>query len=431
MANSTAGPLDGYRVLAIENYLAGNYGSMLLAYFGAEVIKIEVPGVGDTLRTNGPYVDTPAGRRSHGELRLMAGKKSVELDLSSADGFATFLRMVEGSDVLWSNLKPDSLARIGITNETLERANPDLVFTTITGFGHSDVLAAGPATGLPAFDVIAQGMAGLQFRTPSADGRPVYNGLPLGDQVTSVFAAMGTVLALLDRARSKGYRRVDVAMLDSMLCLNEKALALLSLMNQKPVRGASPTSAPYGGFKTADGWVNIAVGGDPVWKRFCAAIERPELAEDPRFAGNAERVAAAAEVRTITEAWTAQRARDDVMKRLSQYGVPSGPLFDVDELLEEPQAEARGMWLPLNFGPTAGDAAADQRPMRIVGNPIKLSRYEPNSLPAPHGLGDDTDEVLSRFGVPASDEGKEGRGDVRRAARVGVASDRLVDPLAE
>ena len=206
----------------------------------------------------------------------MANKRSVALDITTPDGHRLLFDLVEHCDVVWTNQKPSTLKRLGITFESLEARNPRVVYATLSGFGHDDLLSAGPLADLRAFDVIAQGLGGLQFRGSGPEGVPSYNGLALGDEVTSTLTVLGIILALYRRERHGGAQRVDVAMHDAMVFLNELSVGMMSVFGQKPPRGRSGTSAPYGAFRTRDGWVNIGVGGNPVWARFCAAIERPE-----------------------------------------------------------------------------------------------------------------------------------------------------------
>lgn len=379
------GPLSSVRILAIENYLAGNYGSYLMARLGAEVIKIEVPGDGDALRLNPPFVRRGDAKRSHGELRLMGGKKSIELDLASAPGKQELFELVPSADVVWSNLKPQSLERLGITYEHMAALNPRIIFTTISGFGHTDLLPAGPASGLGAFDIIAQGMAGLMFRTEAATDAPAYNGLPLGDQVTSIFAVVGTITALFERELTGVGQRVDVAMYDCMLALNEKPIALYSMTGKIPRRGESPTSAPYGAYRTSDGYVCIAVGGNPVWRRFCKAIQRDDLVDDSRFALPSDRVANSGYLNTIVSDWTKSKTRADVIVTMSNFGVPAGPLYNVDDIVQEPQAVARRM-IQTYQDPLVGS-------VRVAGNPIKMTRLPDVPPEPPHALGEDNGKV--------------------------------------
>ncbi|GAA2372181.1 CaiB/BaiF CoA-transferase family protein [Dactylosporangium salmoneum] len=382
-----SGPLAGYRVLSLEHYLAGNHGTWLMSMFGAEVIKVERPGHGDTLRGVGPFVESPAGRRSAGELRVMGNKSSIALDITTQAGRDVLFELVAKSDVVWANQKPSSLERLGIDFDSLRRHNPDIVYATLSGFGHGDVVDAGPLTNLRAFDIIAQGLAGLQFRAGSSDGGPGYNGLALGDEVTSTLTVLGVALALLRRERTGGgAQRVDVAMHDSMVFLNELALGMLSVLGRTPPRGRSGTSAPYGAFPTADGWVNIAIGGDPVWRRFCTAIGQPDLISDARFATSAGRVSHFDLVESVVKEWTTARTTDQVVATLSPCEVPCGAVLDIPGVLASDQVAARQMLSTID-DPIAGK-------VQVVGNPIKMNDLTDGHIAAPHAAGADTETIL-------------------------------------
>lgn len=379
-------PLAGVRVLAVEGYLAGNIGSLQFVRFGAEVIKLEPPGGGDVLRGVGARVKRDGEERSVSELRVMGGKQSIVVDLRQPAGMDVFWRLIEHCDVLWTNMKPQSLLKLGISYEALIQRNPQIVYTTLSGFGHDDLISQGPFGDWPAFDVIAQGLAGLQFRAQGVDGQPGYNGLPLGDQVSALNAVLGTVLALYRRKCEGGPQRVDVAMHDSMVGLNELALSLTTFNGKAPTRGRSGTSSPYGSYRTANGWMNIAVGGDPIWRRFCTAIGRPELAHDPRYAISAERVKRFAEIDALVEAWTLQYDSLTASGLLHQHGVPCGPVYDLPEVLESPQLAPRNMLLTVD-DPIAG-------PQRVIGNPIKMTGVDDSAAPIAASAGADTDHIL-------------------------------------
>lgn len=396
MERSVEGPLSGIRVLTVDNYLAGNYGPQLMAMLGAEVIKIEPPGRGDVLRANAPYANGLGRRRSHGEIRLMNGKRSVAMSLQTAAGLELFFKLVSTADVVWSNIKPKSLRKMGVDFEALTARNPEIVYTTVTGFGHSDVLPEGPDSAFTAFDIIAQGLAGLQFRPDGQGRQPVYNGLPIGDQVTSMMGVLGTVLALRVRDEEHEPQRVDVAMYDVMVALNEKAIALYSLTKEVPERGRSATSAPFNAYPTTDGFVNIAVGGNPVWERFCEAIGRPELFDDPRWEHGSDRVVNRVPLDEIVDAWTSSRTTAEVIRVLQEYGVPCAPLREVDEVVEDEQARIRHMILERE-DPETGIRHV------IAGNPIKIAGFDDTVLGPPAVLGADTRSILSDL-VGLSDE---------------------------
>jgi CoA:oxalate CoA-transferase len=382
-------PLAGIRILSLEHYLAGNHGTWLMSMFGAEILKVERPGSGDTLRGVGPFVESDAGRRSAGELRVMGNKKSIALDITTPDGLAVFFDLVRVSDVVWANQKPSSLEKMGITFQTLQQHNPRIVYATLSGFGHGDLISAGPLAHTPAFDVIAQGLAGLQFRASGPEGAPGYNGLALGDEVTSTLTVLGVMMALFRREHDGAAQRVDVAMHDSMVFLNELAVGLLSTLGRMPPRGRSGTSAPYGAFRSGDGWVNIAVGGDPVWRRFCQAIGRPDLVDDPRSATSADRVRNFEWLEQLVTEWTGTRTTDEVVATLGASGVPCAAILDIPDVLASEQVAARHMLA------TMSDPVAGQ--VQVVGNPVKMNDLDDGVLAAPHSLGQDTAEVLTQL----------------------------------
>jgi len=388
--------LNDIRVLALEGYLAGNIGSLQFARFGAEVIKLEPPGAGDILRGVGSKVTKEGQVRSLSELRVMAGKKSIQVDLQTPAGMDVFWRLVAHSDVVWTNMKPSSLEKLGITFETLCARRADIVYTTLSGFGHDDLITSGPYGDWPAFDLIAQGLAGLQYRAEGLDGQPGYNGLPLGDQVSALMAVLGTVLALYRRKDQGGPQRVDLAMHDAMVSLNELGLSLTAFSGQAPSRGRSGTSAPYGAYRASDGYINITVGGDPIWQRFCSAIGRTDLLDDTRFTQSAGRVRQLREIDTIVEAWTARHTMMEASAILHQHGVPCGPVHDLPDVLHSPQVAARNMLL------TVDDPVAGQQ--RIIGNPIKMSGNDDRAPLPVSSAGADTTAILAELlGIDAAE----------------------------
>jgi formyl-CoA transferase len=216
---------------------------------------------------------------------------------------------------------------------------------------------------------------------------PGYNGLALGDEVTSLLTVLGTVAALYrQQAGDPGPQRVDVAMHDSMIYLNELALGLLSVMGVAPPRGRSGTSAPYGAFRSRDGWVNIAVGGDPVWRRFCAATDRADLAADRRFASSFGRVQNATELNEAVSEWTAGRTTPEITDVLSRHAVPCAPILDAPDVLASAQVAARRMLIDID-DPIAG-------PVKVVGNPVKMNGLDTCAVQPPRAAGQDTEQIL-------------------------------------
>jgi CoA:oxalate CoA-transferase len=405
MPGESAGPLDGVRVLAIENYLAGNYGSMLLREFGAEVIKVEPPG-GDALRRLGPMAHVGGEHYSQGELRLMRGKKSICLDLRDLRAREILRDLIAVSDVLWTNLKPSSLASYGIDAAWVAGINPRAIFTTLSGFGHDDVLPKGPCSDWPAFDIVAQAMGGLLWRVATTDGRPGYNGLPVGDQVTSLFAVLGTVLRLYARGVGSPQRRVDVAMYDAMVALNEKALSYYIHTGVVPDAGESSTSSPYGVFEASDGFVAIAAGTDAVWHRVCAAIDRVDLKAEERFSNNVKRMDNRSEVNAIVGGWLKAHTVEEITTAMTSHGVPFSPVNDTAEVVSDSQAACREM-IVREAIPYSKDTLVS------IGNPVKPFPHSRVRLKLPPRLGADTDQILEgTLGYP------EATVQALRAARV-------------
>jgi CoA:oxalate CoA-transferase len=382
------GPLQGIRVLSLENFLAGNHATFLLSLFGAEIIKVEQPHVGDALRKIGPFVQGEHGHRAASELGVMRNKRSIAIDISVEAGRELLWRLIEHVDVLFSNQKPSSLKKMGITFESLRARNPRIVYTTLSGFGHDDLEPDNPYVDWPAFDIIAQGMAGLQFRAQGEGDRPGANGIPIGDEATSILSVLGTVTALYQRERDGQAQRVDAAMHDALIFINQLALTRLAVLGRVETRGRSGTSQPYGAFRTADGWVNLGVGGDGIYRRFCIAIGRPELAEDERFLTSADRVHNMPELDAIVESWTTAHTTDEVIKILHAATVPSAPVFTLPQVVASPQVKARHMFVTVD-DPVVG-------PQQLIGNPLKMSSVDPDAATNPPPLmGGDTASILT------------------------------------
>jgi CoA:oxalate CoA-transferase len=384
----STGPLNKIRILALENYLAGNHVTWLLGMLGAEIIKIESPE-GDVMRKVGAPLKGPAGDRYAGELRLMGNKKSTVINMRLEKGREIFMDLVSKVDVVFTNQKPSSLQKMQISFESLCRRNSKIIYSTLSGFGHDDVVPSGPFGGWPAFDIIAQGLAGVQFRAEGEGDRPGFNGIPIGDTYTATLCALGTLAALHARDQTGEPQRVDVAMHDAMVFTNEQAINIFGLLGKLGVRGRSAMSAPFGSFRTKDGWVNIGIGSDIVWKRYCNAVGRPELGEDPRFKLSADRLERLPELDALVNDWTSKFETAQVTEILLKHLVPSAPVFTIPQVLESEQVLARGMWATID-DPIVG-------PKKVVGNPIKIKGLNNSSISAPPMLGADTVTVMKDY----------------------------------
>lgn len=390
-ASEATGPLSGITVLAIENFLSGPYGSMILGDFGAEVVKVEPPE-GDGYRVATPNYTSEDGAMSYAFLRVNRNKRSVVLDLKSSEGRETFLRLVEKADVVWENLRPGAMERLGLGWEVLRERNPRLVYATISGFGHGDVLPPGPYMHLPAFDIVAQAMSGAMLRVGEEGDPPMYLGSPIADQLAGMLAAFGVVLALRAVEISGEGQHVDTAMYDAMVAMNEQLIGHVSHFGQLPRRGLSPTSAPYGAFRTSDGWVAIGIASDAIWRKFCTAIGRDDLANAPDLATGLSRAANQETVlRPMIEEWASDKTAHDVTLVLSSAGVPAGPVQDVSQLFDDPQVAVREMLIDVE-DPVVGTLTVAGNPIKISGSPRVPRRTAPQ-LGADQAL---IDEITTR-----------------------------------
>ena len=379
-----AGPLAGVTVVDLTRVLAGPYATMVLADLGARVIKVERPGTGDDARAIGPFI----GGESAYFASVNRGKQSIALDLRDPADRSVLMALLARADVLVENFRPGTLARLGLGWETLSARFPGLVLASVSGFGQT-----GPWAQRPAYDIIAQAMGGLMSVTGPEGGPPVRVGTSIGDIAAGLFAAIGILAALHDRARSGRGAHVDIAMYDCQLAILENAIARLTATgaDPEPLGTRHPTITPFQAFRAADGLMVIAAGNDSLFRDLCAAIGAPDLAEDPRFRSNALRTAHARALEAELEARLRARPVAFWLARLEEAGVPAGPVCRVSEAIASPQAEARGMLVET--------VLASGATLRIAGNPVKLSTHPDLSpaRPAPR-LDQDRAEILSGLG---------------------------------
>ena len=284
MAGEAARPLAGVRVVDLTRVMTGPYCTMMLGDLGADVVKVELPGRGDDTRGWGPPF---VGGESVYFMTVNRNKRSVALDLKSEGGQAALWRLIDGADVLVENFSPGTLARLGFGAEAVRARHPRLVYAAISGFGQS-----GPDHDRVAYDLIVQGMSGMMSVTGHPDGPPTRLGVPIADIGAGMFAAYAIAAALYRRERTGEGCLIDTSMLGGQVALLTYQAGGFLATGEPPARlgNAHPMIAPYDTFACADGHVNIAVGNDAMWRRFCAAIERPDLAADETFAANAGRV---------------------------------------------------------------------------------------------------------------------------------------------
>ncbi|MBW8057043.1 MAG: CaiB/BaiF CoA transferase family protein [Candidatus Methylomirabilales bacterium] len=377
------GTLSGVTVLDLTRIISGPYGTMLLAFLGAEVIKIEEPLEGDTARrTSLYYQDGLSAVFVAGNV----GKKSVTLNLKPEKGRALFLRLVESADVVIDNFRPGTMERLGLGYETLKTVNPRIIACSISGYG-----AWGPLKDAPAFDLTVQAMAGSMSMTGEKGRPPVKMGVPIGDLAAGMAGALGVTAALYRRERTGHGEQIDVAMFDVQVSLlhYHAQYYLASGERPEPVGSAHPNVVPYQAFKTRDGYLVVALWGvDYLWPVFCECIGRPDLVQDHHFETNTNRVKHRELLIPILEEIFHRQPTPDWMAIFEQHRIPAAPVHTIDEVLALPQVAARQMLLTLTH-PATGT------PLPVLGNPVKLGGDRAEGVLPPPLLGQHTEEVLT------------------------------------
>ncbi len=384
------GPLEGLRVLDLTRILSGPFCTMLMADMGADVIKVEQPVTGDPARGNGPFLH-PDGRESGEEfssyfMSINRGKRSIAIDLSKPDGRETLLKLVEVSDVLVENFRPGAMTKLGLDYAALKARNPRLIAASISGFGQT-----GPYASRAALDVIVQGMGGMLSITGEPGRGPVRPGASIGDITAALFTTVAIQSALLERERSGEGQYIDISMLDCQVAIMENAFMRYFALGQTPQRIGTrhPSSTPFQAFETADGHVVVAImgGSTDQWPLFCAAIEHPELMDDPRYTTGWSRTQHYDELIPIIEEAMRTKTTAEWVELLTEMRIPAGPVQDIAQVATDPQVNQRGMFVELEH-PELGA-------VRFTGNPMKLSRTPVEPSRFPPALGQHTGEVLT------------------------------------
>lgn len=383
----SAGALTGLKVIDLTRVLGGPYCTQMLADHGADVIKIEPPQ-GDETRGWGPPFQ---GDTASYYIGINRNKRGVALDLSRPEGRNVVLRLLETADVLIENFKTGTLERWGMGYEQVLKARfPRLVHCRVSGFG-----ADGPLGGYPGYDAVVQAMAGLMSLNGEPDGAPVRVGVPLVDLATGMNASIGILLALQERQRSGRGQFVEAALYDSAVALLHPYTTNWFLSRKPPVRTGNqhPNVSPYDQYRTKTKRIFVACGNDRQFHRFCAAIGRPELTEDPRFRTNAGRVTNRAVLRDELEAGLASIDGEQLAMTLLDKGVPAGPVLDVPDVVDHPHTRHRGM-------------VVERGDYQGIGNPVTLSRTPARIRMTPPRFGSATREVLAEAGYsPAEIDG--------------------------
>jgi crotonobetainyl-CoA:carnitine CoA-transferase CaiB-like acyl-CoA transferase len=373
------GPLAGVRVLDLTRVLAGPMASQLLGDLGADIIKVEPPGMGDETRGFAPFL----GTESHYFVSLNRGKRSVVLDLTKPEGADILRALARKADVLVENFRPGVMDRFGLGADVLMADNPRLVYCAISGFG-----LTGPLRDKPSFDIVTQAMSGVLSVNGEQGRPPVKLGIPIGDLSGGIFGAISILSALHERGATGRGRLIDVSLLDGTMSLLGylSQLAFLTGEDPKPVGNAHPSVVPYDAFPAADGAIVVACLADRFWPKLCAALGIPETGADPRFATMALRRENRALIEPRISAITATRTVAEWERILLEHDVPHAPVLGVRAALAHPQAQARGMVAEVEH-PTAGT-------LRLLGRPIKFPGEDQAALKPPPALGQHSAEVL-------------------------------------
>jgi crotonobetainyl-CoA:carnitine CoA-transferase CaiB-like acyl-CoA transferase len=386
MPASAQMPLARFKVLDLTRVRAGPTAVRQLADWGARVIKIEAPpepGSGEGL--GGP-------RHGPDFQNLHRNKRSLTLDLKSPDGIEIFRKLARDADVVVENYRPDVKQRLGIDYQALKAINPRLVYASISGFGQS-----GPYRDRPGFDQIAQGMGGLMSITGLPGQGPVRVGIPVADLSAGIFCAMGILIALLEREVSGEGQWVESSLLAAQIAMLDFQGARWTIAHEVPEQAGNdhPTSIPTGVFQTSDGYINIASAGDAIFGRLCRAFDQPELAEHPDYKTGPSRSTNRKALNAAIETITRQRSSAEWIERLNQAGVPSGPIYKMDEVFADPQVKHLGIAQKVEH-PKLGA-------IELVGQAVTLSRTPSRLETASPDQGEHTDRILGELGYSAGD----------------------------
>ena len=381
--------LDSVRVLDLSRVLAGPFCGMLLSDLGADVVKIEDTGSGDESRTWPPHKDG----ESAAFLVINRNKRDMTLDLKAPEGVEVLKRMVATADVLIENFRTGTMESFGLGYDTLAAINPRLVYCSVSAFGRT-----GPRKDAAGYEALMQAFSGIMSITGEPDGAPLRCGVSFLDLTTGIFCAFGIVNALLHRVRTGLGQRVDGSLLETAVTLlNYHAEGyLLTGAQPKPLGSSHPSLSPYRTFKCRDGqWIFIAGANDRFWQRLAPALGLAEMATDPRFAVNIERVKHRRELEAALEAAIAEHDRESLLKVLEDAGVPATPVNTVKQVMEDAQTAARSM-IERVVHPRLGE-------IPVVGTPIKFSRMRAGVRRAAPQQGQHTDEILAEYDYSTAD----------------------------
>ena len=397
---SESGPLSGLKVIELAHIMAGPVCGQLLADMGADVIKVEkVPGGDDTRRMVPPEVDG----ESAAFMILNRNKRGTAINIKTDAGKAVLQKMLSSADVVIENYRVGTMERLGLSYETLREQNRGLIYCQITGFGRT-----GPYAQRAGFDLIGQGMSGLMSVTGEGAGRPpIKAGVPVGDIGAGMLSAMGILAAYIHRLKSGEGQLVDTSLLEASVINTAWVSAIFLATGVSPgaIGSAHPMAAPYQAIQTANGWINIGAANQANWLRLVEVIDMSELADDPRFTNNVDRMQHIPELIDLLTTRLKQRSTNDWLARLEAVGVPAGPVLSIGDMLKDPQVLARDMVVEVEHSRLG--------PVKALGSPVKFSHTPTKIQRGAPMLGQHTREILNEYGYSDSEiEALAAAGDV-------------------
>ena len=388
------GPLDGIKVFDLTRVLAGPHCTQILGDLGAEVIKVERPGSGDDTRGFAPpYLSNDKGEQTS-ESAYYTGanrnKRSLTINLSTPEGQALAKKLMADCDILVENFKTGTLERYGLGYDQLKSEFPRLIYCSVTGFGQT-----GPYAARPGYDGLIQAMGGVMSLTGVPDGEPMKVAVPICDLMAGMYATVGILAAVRHQSETGEGQFIDIGMLDTHIgwLANQGMNYLATGENPDRIGNMHPNILPYQVMPTADGYIVLSVGNDPTFERFCKLAECEELLEDERFQTNAARVSNRDFVTKTLNEITSNKSSEWWLTELEKEKIGCGPINNLDQVFAEPHVKARDMVVEMDH-PAMGN-----KPIKLIANPIKLSKTPPTYREAPPLLGQHTDEILGEAGL--------------------------------
>ena len=378
------GPLKGMRVIELAHIMAGPVCGLMLADMGADVIKVEKPDGDDSRR----FVPPDINGESAAYMMMNRNKRGIALNLKDKAAVAVLRELLADADVVIENYRKGTMAKLGLGYEDLARANPRLIYCEISGFGRT-----GPYAERGGFDLIAQGMSGLMSVTGEGPGRPpVKVAAPISDINAGILAAMGVSAAYSSMLRTGLGQKVDTSLFEAAIVQTywQSAIALATGVKPEPLGSAHPLNAPYQSFRTSDGWINVGAANQSNWLRFLDVISAPELDDDPRFASNQARIQNLPALVEILNGYLMHDSTENWLARMDAARLPAGPVNDILQMHNDPQARAREMLVEVDH-PVAGTIETIGHPVKFSETPAKITRAAPL-------LGQHTRAILSEMG---------------------------------